>query len=266
LPWTWSKPSCIACISGTEQIAVGGWDGAIHVAETTDLDRPPYFLGQHADGGAISIDCSADGKYVASRSAGSLRVWDLASKELLWDHVATDMTCHAIDSASESVISGHYDRRIEAWNLKSGESLWTKPIRFNRGTVRHVRIPVDGSLLVTLGSTHGENSESLLLRRQPDKNNWKDEFTLPCGLPRVCVISPDCGCVVTTSEADGSLLDVWEVRSGKRLGTLLGHRQMVLGAVFSSNRLLVTWSSDGTVRVWDVANQSVLNVVVLPLA
>jgi len=266
LPWTSSKPCCIACIPGTERIAVGGWDGSIHLAETTVPSQPPDLLGRHLDGGVISIKCSADGRYLASQSASSLRVWDLVSNELLWDHVATDMTCHAIDASSGSVLSGHSNGRIEAWELRSGETLRTKPIRLNRGSVCDVKFHVDGSLLVTVAGAYGVYAESLLLRWQPDDNHWRHDFTFPCGLARVSVISPDCACIVTTSEVDQSSLDVWEVHSGRRLGMLVGHRQMVLGAVFSSNRFLVSWSTDGTIRIWDVANQSAVNVVVLPLA
>jgi len=77
LPWTSSKPSCVACVPGTDRIAVGGWDGAIHLAEGTDLSQPPHLLGRHADGAMISIECGrrqvfgvADGWYATGLGPG----------------------------------------------------------------------------------------------------------------------------------------------------------------------------------------------------
>jgi hypothetical protein len=80
LPWSRSKPSCVACLPNTNQFVVGGWDGSIHLADLTDPDRSPSLLGRHSDG-TISLQCSADGRYLVSRSNASLRAWDLVSQK-----------------------------------------------------------------------------------------------------------------------------------------------------------------------------------------
>src|SRR5437762_2685888 len=94
LPWTQSRPSCLAWIPGTQRIVVGGWDGSIHLADLTQPEQPPRLVGRHVDGGVMSLQCSADGRYLASRTDRSLRAWDLASENLLWDHPAGKMVCH----------------------------------------------------------------------------------------------------------------------------------------------------------------------------
>src|SRR5206468_2422364 len=44
---------------------------------------------------------------------------------------------------------------------------------------------------------------------------------------------------------------LWDVRSGKRLGALITHRQTINSAVFSrDDRFVVTASDDKTARVW----------------
>jgi WD40 repeat protein len=52
--------------------------------------------------------------------------------------------------------------------------------------------------------------------------------------------------------ADGQVVDVWDLETGRRVSTLVGHSGDVNDLVFSADgSRLATASSDGTARVWD---------------
>jgi hypothetical protein len=66
---------------------------------------------------------------------------------------------------------------------------------------------------------------------------------------------------VLTGSADDTL-GVWDVPSGKRLFTLLGHEQFICGLACSPDGSLFASSSlDQTIRIWDTASMQCINVV-----
>ena len=72
--------------------------------------------------------------------------------------------------------------------------------------------------------------------------------------------SPD-GTHLATASRDKTA-KVWEVSSGREVGTLSGHTNTVLGVAFSPDGTrLVTVSLDTTAKVWDVSSgQAVLTL------
>jgi WD40 repeat protein len=67
-------------------------------------------------------------------------------------------------------------------------------------------------------------------------------------------ISPD-GKTLAASHAN-DLISLWDLNSGKRLGTLAGHQGHVLSLAFSSDgRTLASGSEDRTIKLWHLATQ-----------
>jgi WD40 repeat protein len=71
-------------------------------------------------------------------------------------------------------------------------------------------------------------------------------------IARVC-FSPGSERVVSSSFDDGawSLL-VWDADDGQRQGRLAGHTNVILGMRFTEDGTLYSWSTDGTLREWDL--------------
>lgn len=56
---------------------------------------------------------------------------------------------------------------------------------------------------------------------------------------------------------------VWDLRTGKSIISILGHKDGILGCDFAPNGfMLATSSEDNTIRVWDIRKKS--NMVCLP--
>jgi WD40 repeat protein len=62
-------------------------------------------------------------------------------------------------------------------------------------------------------------------------------------------ISPD-GKTLVVAEGFGNNINVWDLKSQKKISTLYGHSGAVTSVVFRSNNELVSASMDGTIKLW----------------
>jgi WD40 repeat protein len=61
---------------------------------------------------------------------------------------------------------------------------------------------------------------------------------------------------------EGKILQLWDVDSGKPLGTLEGHERGITGVAFlPDGKRAVSASRDGTLKLWDVANRTVIRTL-----
>ena len=71
-------------------------------------------------------------------------------------------------------------------------------------------------------------------------------------------ISPD-GSTLASSGASRQPIQLWDVDSGRSLGSWQGHQEQVSDIVFSRDgEVLISSSRDLTIRVWDAATGSAL--------
>jgi WD40 repeat protein len=83
-----------------------------------------------------------------------------------------------------------------------------------------------------------------------DTATWRETLTLDAGTALAVTFSPDGRTLAT---AAGWSIKLWDLQDGRELATLAGHKHMVWSLAFSPDgRLLVSGSSDDTMRFWDL--------------
>lgn len=132
-------------------------------------------------------------------------------------------TCVAISSDEERAASGGKDAVVFAWDVETGRQV-------------------------------------AKLAPQPFDRRWRKEPEKAPGhvghVRAVAVADGAGGNVLASGGVDG-MVRVWDVRCGKQVGVLRGHRGEVNGMVFRRGTMqLFTGSADRTVKMWDVGEMA----------
>lgn len=137
----------------------------------------------------------------------------------------------------------HRDTTMQLWNVTSGEHL--KTITNHDFQDFKAYFSPDGNTIATycidesVGLWEFSTGEFLDTLVQQDSDN----FSSAC-------FTPD-GMILATGGSSNGNVDLWDVRNGKHLKTLTGHKGSVTNICFASNgKMFASGGSDGTIRLW----------------
>jgi WD40 repeat protein len=248
-PWPELNPLALAHDSRADHILVGDWDGRIYSLDTQHAKAKAECIGRHADGGAIALASSPDGRYVISQSAFHLYGWDREDKRECWRLPDVAAYCFAIRPDSSTAIVGTLGGDLLEIDLPSGRTLRT--ITRLEGFALSVTLSHDGNQLAVLRSS----GDLLLLDSNTGELNWHESSHRNCQTccGRFTAFSPCGQWVVTAGQESGRSLAVWSVATGQKILELRGHEQAVQGAAFAADGSLRSWGADGTIRLWNLA-------------
>ena len=82
----------------------------------------------------------------------------------------------------------------------------------------------------------------------------------PVQYARVLAFSSDGRYLATAAREGEWVLAIWSTRTGVRVRTLRGHDGTINGAVFLPDGSLASWSTDGTLRLWNVRRGAVRRI------
>jgi WD40 repeat protein/predicted Ser/Thr protein kinase len=148
------------------------------------------------------------------------------------------VSCVAISPDSQTLVSGSDDGTVKAWELKSGEQIYTSSS--SGATINFIAIAIDGKILVTGGSNTYITLSELLTGKEISTINVYAQ----CG-----AISPDGQFLVSGSS--GGAIQVWNLNNREHIRTLTKHSSSVRSVAISPvGKTLVSGSGDKTIRVY----------------
>lgn len=196
----------------------------------------------HLPGGQRIVTCSSD---------GSLRVWDLKSREQIgerWRDGVSPVFTIALSPDGKKVASGSEDGAVRLWSIETGKIIakWTGHTQ----SVCSVCWSQDGQRVLS-GSNDGtarqwdvEKGEIILA---PIETGHTYVGTV--------VYSPDVSMIATAGyHAAEFSVKIWDAKTGKLVTTLEGHTRSVNCLAWAADgKTLISGSVDRSIRTWDTA-------------
>jgi WD40 repeat protein/serine/threonine protein kinase len=237
-----------------------------------------------------AVTFSPDGKQVAASLAnGSIRIWDLKSRQVVLTLCGHFHVVHGIDfSPRENLLaSGNNDGTILLWDSKTGtvlrkltgHTVEVQDVRFSPDGRRLYSVSADDLVIVwdpatgqALRTLRGHKDLVYQVAVSPDGRKlasasldgtvkvW-DEAT---GQELLTFPNQASGALCVAFSPDGRRLasggwdmtvQLWGPETGQVERTLRGNTSQVRGVVFSPDgRRLVSTSNDGVIRLWDTGS------------
>ena len=264
--------------------------GQSDLAELAILSPDGKFFVTRGYNGPVAIAFKPYGSGARSnpKKRGSMQLWKITTNKQLpgpWQNVA-DTTISLAFSPDNKILSNRGPKNIQAWDMKTSIELFH--LNMENPFPRKLTFSPDGTLLCVYG-IHGipevwdvdarrefptfTNERAWSLAFSPNNTGLAlghpDSITLwnvtttgiqersvilnnHRGFSDILTFSPDGKTLLGSKWTGRSRIQLWDVNTGRSLGTLFGHTEPIETLVFSHDgKTLASGSEDGTVLLWD---------------
>ena len=232
-------------------LALRQWSGDLELWDWASGSRLSTLTNK---GGQFAFAFSPDGKVLASANVDStgkpvVSVWEVATRRVVRELPQPfEVSSLAFSPTGDLLTTYCYKPQISLWELPSGRlarSFMGK--ESPNWEFRFALFSADGNTLVL-----ADCGPIVLIDLQTGKS--REILGAPEGNAAVALaLSPDGQLLASGHGWSDASIRLWNVRTGKPLGSLEGHRGWVRKLVFSSDsRLLYSASKDQSIRSWNV--------------
>ncbi|MEL6880323.1 MAG: WD40 repeat domain-containing protein [Cyanobacteria bacterium J06607_10] len=235
-------------LNGT-YLASGSYDSTVKLWNKTDGAEASLAHDLAHNGRVNDLVFTPNGQQLVTGSgAGNLRVWDVASGELIsiLQGESGRITSLAIDKAGTLVASGSSNGTLKVWQLSDTGTIANPVVLTTVGPQINTLIfdPTDSNVVLS-GDQDGIVQRWDIAQTQPIQT-LSDDADRIIGID----ITQD-GQYVASGSYDRTIR-IWDLTTGDRVQSLDGHDFVVSDVSFTPDgRLLASSSYDESVKVWD---------------
>jgi len=198
-----------------------------------------------------SVAISPDGKYIASNSGKTIKIWDVSSgkcTKILSGHKNSIWSiCYSPDG--KYIASGSDDKTIRIWDVSSGEY---KELIGHKNWISSVSYSPDGKYIAS-------GSYDMTIRIWDISTGKYKTLIGHKGAIYSVSYSPD-GKYIASGSSDKTV-KIWDVSTGE-YKILIGHEYSVLSVSYSPDgKYLASGSQDKTIRIWDVKSGRYIKIL-----
>ncbi len=255
-------------------------------------DRVPDALKGHTDS-VNAVAFSSDGATLASGSSdGTVRLWDVARRELLgilrghsfpvmavafsndgtlvsgssYDIKLWDMTTRneiatlvgiapvAFSPDGTLLASGSGNNMIALWDARSRKKIAT--LEGHAGQINTVAFSPDGSMLASGSGHNGSGEQTVRLWDVASRNEIAS--IEHAGTVRTVVFSPIGRILASAAGPPANAVRLWDVRSRREVARLWPRGPFLSLAYSPGGELLASGSGDGKIRLWDALSRELI--------
>ncbi|GAA5797011.1 Guanine nucleotide-binding protein subunit beta-2-like 1 [Helicostylum pulchrum] len=199
---------------------------------------------------------SSDGQFALSASWDhTLRLWDLTTGKTTRRFVghSNDVLSVAFSADNRQIVSGSRDKTIKLWNTlgeckyditQDNHSEWVSCVRFSPNPANPLIVSAGWDKLVKVWDLA--------------KMKLRTNFIGHNGYVNTVTISPD-GSLCASGGKDGQVM-LWDLNEAKHLYSLDAGKE-VHALTFSPNRYWLCAAVGSSIKIWDLENQTLLDVL-----
>jgi len=183
--------------------------------------------------------------------SGYIRLWDVRNRREIGE-LPFEGLCTALEFSSdgESLV-GSTRKQIILWSVAEQKELKRYTVdQENKMLIgKTLALAPDMSFLVHTTKDH----KVRVLDLHAAQERWSELAADEC--LSTLALSPDARILASNSAFDEDRIRLWDVASGREVGSLEGHRVWISDLLFlPDNKTLMSASMDQTIRIWDVSD------------